>query len=90
MHIARSSVANALGIVSVALLCFLWVIALNFLRLNLRFPGGLQGGAVTMILAMLFSLLAGIWGRRMWFVVLAAAILTFVYIGFFYKLQLWY
>jgi hypothetical protein len=56
---------------------------------NIRFPGGYSAGGLTMVLSIVMSALAGAWGRRIWFVMTAIAILTFVYIGFFVTFPTW-
>jgi len=87
----RSSMANVLGIATVVYLLFLWTIVLNPLKWNVSFPGGLRAGFLTMLLAIAMSVLAGVWGKRAWLIIIAAvAVLTFIYIGFFYRMPLWY
>lgn len=87
---ARSRTANTLGLITVLYLLFLWVVVLNPFAWDLRFPGGLKSGFITMLLAIVASLIAGIWGKRAWLIVTAAATSTFVYILFFYKMPMIY
>jgi len=86
----KRAIGNWLGIVSVVYLVFLWTINLNPLKWNLRFPGGVRAMFSTMFLAMFTSSFAGLWGKRAWLVVAAAAIFTFIYLGFFVKSSWWY
>lgn len=79
-----------MGVVSVCLLTFLWWITLDPLKMHPRFPGGLKGGAIAMSLAVACSFLAALFGKRLWLFIALWAVLTFVYIGFFYRMPLWY
>jgi len=87
---SRSSVANILGIVTTLYLAFLWMVVLNPLRWNVSFPGGIKAGFITMLLAICASTLAALWGKRAWWIIAACSIGTFIYIGFFYRMPLWY
>jgi hypothetical protein len=86
----RSATANVLGVLALIYLVFLWTIVLNPVKWNLSFPGGLSAGFITMLLAILASVVAGIWGKRAWLVVAGAATLTFIYIGFVEKMPFVY
>jgi hypothetical protein len=68
----------------------LWTIVLNPLKWNVALPGGLRGGFIAMLLAIVMSVLAALWRKRAWWIIVAAAAATFIYIGFFYKMPLWY
>jgi hypothetical protein len=87
----RSTVANVLRTLIVLYLLFLWTVVLNPFRWEISFPGGLRGGTITMLLAIVASSIAAGWGKKVWLLVTArATVLTFIYMGFFYKMPLIY
>jgi hypothetical protein len=86
----KKLLADTLGVLTAILLLVFWMIVLNPWGWNVRFPGGLQGGALMMVSMVLTSFLAALWGRRVWRAILIAAIATFVYVGFIYRMPFWY
>ena len=87
---ARLIIANVLGSTSVAYLVFLWAIVINPWKWNIAFPGGVVPAFLTMLLNVVAAVLAGIWGKRPWLIVTGAAVVTFIYLGFFQKLEFIY
>lgn len=61
----RRVITNVLGVLAIMFLIFHWIVLLN-LKWDLSFPGGIRGALLTMLMAMLASLAAGIWGNRIW------------------------
>jgi hypothetical protein len=86
----RNATANVLGVLSVMALVFLWIFMLAPLEWHLHFPGGFMVEAPTLMLATALSFVAGICGRRIWFVVAAIAVLTVAYVWFFMNSPIWY
>ena len=82
--------ANVLGSISVAYLVFVWLIVLNPLKWNLAFPGGVTAGFFTLLLNVVVAILAGIFGKRAWLILTGASTVTFIYLGFFYRLPMLY
>ncbi len=85
----QPNIANALGVVSVLLLSLLWGVLIDPLKWHPRFPGGMRGGAIALVAAVVTSALASAWGKRLWLVAAVWAVFTFVYVGFFYEMPLW-
>jgi hypothetical protein len=85
----RSAIANVLGVLSMIGVASMWAFLYEPKTWNIRFPGGYTAGGLTMVVSIVMSALAGMWGRRIWFVMTAIAIFTFVYIGFFVKFSTW-
>ncbi len=87
---ARPGVANVMGVLSVLLLTLLWGVVLDPLKWHPHFPGGVRGGAEALFGAVVTSVVASVWGKKVWLLVAAWAVFTFIYIGFFYQMPLWY
>jgi len=82
--------ADVLGCSAIVLLVFLWLVVPDPFKLHLGFPGRMRGIAIALLWVIVAPLLAGVWGRKIWFVVLALSVITFVYVGFVYQSPLWY
>ena len=79
---SRSTAASVLGILSLLGPVVLWAFSLAPPRWDLRLPGGMWGAILTLLLPIVMSIIAGILGKRAWFVVTAFSVFTFVYFGF--------
>jgi len=81
---------NLLGIISLITLLFLWVALLAPFTWGVRFPGAAAGGVLAILSAIVFPVIAAIWGSRRWLVVSAVAVLTLAYILIFTNSAVWH
>lgn len=86
---SRSTAATVLGILSLIGPVLVWTFIFAPLRWNIRFPGGVWGAILTLLLAIAMSVIAGICGKRAWFVATVFSVFTFVYWGFLLKSPWW-
>jgi hypothetical protein len=86
----RSLIATVLGLLSLCGTLLLWAVMLAPPKWHYRFPGGAHAATFTLLLAILFSSIAGIWGRRRWLFVTVFGLVTVLYVWFFLGTPIWY
>jgi hypothetical protein len=86
----KAVLSKIFGILSLALLAHIWLVFSAPLTWNLRYPGGPPLVLVALLLSLGMSCLAARWGGSKWWYVLAIfAVLTFMYVGWFYRPPMW-
>jgi len=85
----RPKVALGLGFLSACSLCSLWLFKLLPVAWGLRYPWDGGGAVLAMLIAVVGSAVAGVWGSRRWFVLTAVATLTLIYLGFVVRSPYW-
>ena len=90
MEAAKPRASIVAGVISVILLLYFWAVFLAPRGWGLRYPGGFRAALVTLVLCVALSFLGGRLGARWCYWITTAAILTFVYYGFFYHPPMWY
>jgi hypothetical protein len=85
----RPKLGAVFGFVSVAILGHIWIVFLAPIKWNLSYPVGDFWVLVTMLVAIMMSIAAGMLGTRQWFFLTVVAVGTFVYIGWIYRTPMW-
>jgi len=68
-----------------AILGFIWLVFLAPIKWNLNYPVGYFWFLVTILVAIMMSITAGILGTRRWYFLTLVAVGTFVYAGWIYR-----
>jgi len=85
----RYTTATVLGVLGTIAVASIWIVILAPYQWQLHFPRGARGATVTLIFAIVGSLVAAIVGRRACFILTAISVFTFVYMWFL-PAPLWY
>jgi hypothetical protein len=89
MLITRTVLSRMFGVLSIAILVHIWLVFSAPIKWNLRYPGGSASVLVALLLCFGMSFLAARWGGSKWYLLTIFAVITFIYVGWFYRPPMW-